>query len=268
MMNALLILLASALYGAALLALLAGFRGALELQRAERLGLRLAWPAAALHALLLWQGSWTTQGLNLSVLNATSLVAWLMTVMLLLATRRQPVQSLGLIAFPFAGLAVLAAGFLGVPEQTLVPIGAPVDLHIISSVLAYAVLGLATAQAVLLAWQEASLRRRRAGAVLGILPPLQSMEGLLFQLLATGFALLSVSLLTGWLFVDNLFAQDLVHKTVLSMIAWLVFAGLLIGRWQAGWRGRTATRWTLAGVLLLALAYFGSKIVLEVILVG
>ena len=86
------------------------------------------------------------------------------------------------------------------------------------------------------------------------------------QLLASGFVLLSIALLTGWLFVENLLAQDLVHKTVLSGVAWFVFAALLIGRYRAGWRGRTAIRWTLTGFVLLALAYFGSKVVLEVIL--
>jgi len=101
-----------------------------------------------------------------------------------------------------------------------------------------------------------------------MLPSLQGMEALLFQMLAAGMVLLSVALITGWLFVEDLFAQDLAHKTLLSMMAWLVFAALLIGRQRAGWRGRTAIRWSLAGFVLLALAYFGSKVVLEILLKG
>ena len=267
-MQTLLPTIAAMAYAAALAALVAGVSGTVAMARGERGAMALAVPAALLHAIVLWQDSWTTAGLNLSVLNATSLLGWLMTVMLLLAVLRHPVQSLGLVVFPFAGLALLAAALLGVPGKALVPLGAAVDIHVLSSVLAYAVLGLATAQALVLAWQESSLRRRRAGTIIGLLPPLQNMEGLLFQLLASGFLLLSLSLVTGWLFVENLFAQDLVHKTVLSMLAWVVFAALLIGRQRAGWRGRTAIRWTLTGFVLLALGYFGSKVVLEVILAG
>jgi len=95
---------------------------------------------------------------------------------------------------------------------------------------------------------------------------LQTMEKLLFQLIATGFVLLSLSLLSGFLFVENLFAQHLVHKTVLSILAWLVFGILLVGRIKQGWRGQTAIRWTLGGFASLMLAYFGSKIVLEWVL--
>jgi len=265
-MHAMLLILTVGFYAAALTALILSVRGASAVGHAQRLGIILAVPAAILHTALLWQHSWTADGLNLSVLNAASLTGWLMTLMLLLAVSRHPVHSLGLLVFPFAGLTALAAGLPGVPGQSLVPLGSAVDIHVISSVLAYAVLGLATAQALLLAWQESRLKRRQASSVIGLLPPLQSMESLLFQMLATGFLLLTVALFTGWLFVDNLFAQDLGHKTVLSMVAWVVFAGLLIGRQRAGWRGRVAIRWTLVGFSLLAVGYFGSKIVLEVIL--
>ena len=92
------------------------------------------------------------------------------------------------------------------------------------------------------------------------------MEKLLFQLIGAGFVLLSISLISGLLFVEDLFAQHLVHKTVLSIIAWFVFGILLAGRIWQGWRGQTAIRWTLGGFLALMLAYFGSKIVLELIL--
>ena len=92
------------------------------------------------------------------------------------------------------------------------------------------------------------------------------METLLFQMLALGFLLLTLSLLTGFLFLEDMFAQHLVHKTVLSLLAWLLFAVLLLGHWWLGWRGQTAIRWTIAAFVLLMLAYFGSKFVLELIL--
>ena len=92
------------------------------------------------------------------------------------------------------------------------------------------------------------------------------MERLLFRMIAVGFILLSVSLLSGLVFLEDIFAQHLIHKTVLSIAAWGVFALLLWGRWRLGWRGRIAIRWTLAGFAVLMLAYFGSKFVLELVL--
>jgi ABC-type uncharacterized transport system permease subunit len=89
---------------------------------------------------------------------------------------------------------------------------------------------------------------------------------LLFQLIGAGFVLLSLTLLTGALFVEDLFGQHLVHKTVLSFAAWVVFGALLFGRWRYGWRGRRAVRLTLIGMLVLLLAFFGSKFVLEIVL--
>ena len=140
-------------------------------------------------------------------------------------------------------------------------------VHIFSSLLAYSFLNIAAIQALLLAAQDVCLRGRHPdGFLVRSLPSLQSMESLMFQLIGAGLDLLTVSLLTGFLFLENMFAQHLVHKTVLSLLAWLVFAILLIGRLRHGWRGQIAIRWTVSGFGALMLAYFGSKLVLELIL--
>jgi len=99
-----------------------------------------------------------------------------------------------------------------------------------------------------------------------MLPPLQVMETLMFQMVALGLLLLSLSLISGFLFLEDIFDQHLVHKTILSIAAWFVYATLLWGRWRYGWRGRKAIRWNLAGFFVLLLAYFGKKFVLELIL--
>ena len=114
--------------------------------------------------------------------------------------------------------------------------------------------------------QERRLRARRPGRLTRVLPPLQLQESLLVQLIGLGFFLLSLSLVTGWAFVEDVLGQHLAHKTVLAMLGWLVFAIVLVGRWRHGWRGRTLVRWTLGGVGVLMLAYFGAKLVLEVFL--
>ena len=134
------------------------------------------------------------------------------------------------------------------------------------STLAYALLTIAVALAVALRLLDQRLRSRKPLGWLTALPSVEALEAGTFQALAAGFAVLTLALFSGFVFVDNLFAQHLVHKTVLSCLAWVVFAVLLFGRWRFGWRGRTATNWALSGFALLGLAYFGSKIVLESIL--
>ena len=121
-------------------------------------------------------------------------------------------------------------------------------------------------QSVLLWIQDRQLHNRHPGGFVRALPPLQVMESLLFQMIALGFVVLTLSLFSGVLFLENVFAQHLVHKTVLSILSWLMFGVLLWGRWRRGWRGKTAIRWTLGGFFSLMLAYFGTKFVLELIL--
>ena len=135
-----------------------------------------------------------------------------------------------------------------------------------SSIVAYSLLTLAAMQAALLSAQESQLRRRQFRGPLSILPPLQLMESMLFELIWVGVIALTLSIATGFIFMDDIFAQHLVHKTILSILTWLVFGVLLFGRWRYGWRGRTAVRWTLSGFVTLMLAYFGSKYVIEVLL--
>ena len=134
------------------------------------------------------------------------------------------------------------------------------------SVVAYSLIMLGAIQALLLAYQDDSIRTHNPGGFIRYLPPMHDMETLLFQFLGFGFICLSASLLTGFLFLEDIFAQHLVHKTVLSIVAWFILAILIFGRFQFGWRGKTAMRWTLSAFAFLMLAYFGSKLVLEFIL--
>ena len=141
-----------------------------------------------------------------------------------------------------------------------------IGAHIVLSTLAYALLTIAVALTLALRMLDRRLRSRQPLGWLTTLPSVEALEAGTFQALTAGFAVLTLALFSGFVFVDNLFAQHLIHKTVLSCLAWVVFAVLLFGRWRFGWRGRTATNWALSGFALLGLAYFGSKIVLESIL--
>jgi ABC-type uncharacterized transport system permease subunit len=134
--------------------------------------------------------------------------------------------------------------------------------------LAYSLLTLAALHAMLMAVAERQLHSGRISRTVASLPPLMTMETLLFRLIAIAFVLLTLTLGSGIVFSESLFGQAfrLDHKTVFAIISWLLFGALLFGRRVWGWRGRVALRWTLAGFIALLLAYMGSRFVVEVLL--
>lgn len=163
--------------------------------------------------------------------------------------------------------ALLAAGTGSVSEQQEVAqAGWPLAVHVILAMGSAGMFAIAALLVVLLALQDAALRGGRPGGWLATLPPVESLERALFSVISVGTAALTVAILAGLLFVTDLFAQHLAHKTVLAILAWAIFACLLFGRWRYGWRGRKAARYTIAGFVVLAIAYFGSKFVLEILL--
>ncbi len=229
--------------------------------------LMIAIAGAVIHGGLLYQSVLTPTGMALDFFNAASLIALLTTTLLLLTSFQEPVENLGIPVFAVAAIAI-GLSLLYPTDQAASGTARSwqLDTHILLSLLAYSILGLAVLQALLLAIQDYHLHNRQPGGFIRSLPPLQTMEALMFQMIRIGFVLLGLALVTGVLFLEDIFAQHLVHKTVLSIVAWLVFAILLWGRWRFGWRGRVAIRWTVGGFVFLMLAYFGSKLVLELIL--
>ncbi len=228
--------------------------------------LALGLGAAFLHGIVLLQTVHLPQGLNLGFFNALSFTGWLIAVLLLAVASLRPVENLGVVLLPFSALTLMLA--LMFPSRRIIEDASqwPLELHILISILAYSLLTLAAVQAILLAIQDHRLRSRQLSGLPRGMPPLVTMETLLFQMIGAGFVTLSLALLSGFLFLEDIFAQHLVHKTVLSLAAWGVFGTLLWGRFRFGWRGRKTIRWTLFGFTVLALAYFGSKLVLELVL--
>lgn len=219
-----------------------------------------------LHAIILAQIILTHAGLNLAFFHACSLITWVIATLLMSASLITPLESLGIAILPMAALGLVLELIFQNRSVLIENQSLGIDLHIIFSILAYAVLSIAAAQAILLAIQESHLRHKHPGGFIRSLPPLETMETLLFQMISLGFVILTIALIKGFVFVQDIFAQHLVHKTVLSIIAWLVFAVLIWGRYRFGWRGRIAINWTLTGFSVLVLGYFGSKFVLELIL--
>src|SRR5688572_811442 len=163
--------------------------------------------------------------------------------------------------------AMLAAGTGSLPApQEIASGGWPLAAHVVLAVGSAGMFTIAAVLVVLLALQDSALRGGRTGGWLATLPPVESLERALFSVIGTATAALTVAILAGLLFVTDLFAQHLVHKTALALVAWAICACLLVGRWRFGWRGRKAARYTSAGFVLLAIAYCGSKFVLEIVL--
>lgn len=232
----------------------------------RQFALALAFGGLLMHTWLLYQHIFAPTGLNLAFFNALSLASWTVVASLLVPSLTKPVENLGIVLLPVAALTIALdamfphVGFMS-PEASWI-----LKLHVLLSMLAYSLLTIASVQAILLAVQDHYLRARQPGGFIRSLPPLMTMEAMLFEMISVGFVLLTLALISGLAFLENMFDQHLVHKTVLSAVAWLVFGSLLLGRKLWGWRGRKAIIWTLSGFALLILAYFGSKLVLELIL--
>jgi ABC-type uncharacterized transport system permease subunit len=222
--------------------------------------------ALACHTVVTWDALFAGDGVKFGIYKVLALTFLAINAACLLALLRRPLQNLLVGLLPLSALAIVVATLgpdTGAARQSIAP---GMLLHIGSSIVAYSILALAAAQSALLAVQDRQLRNHNLFGVTRSLPPLQLMESMLFELVWVGVGALTVSILSGMIFMENMFAQHLVHKTVLSMVAWVLFSILLWGRYRLGWRSQTAVRFTLAGFTLLLLAFFGSKLVLELIL--
>lgn len=237
---------------------------ALGARRALQL-ITLAW---LLHGLTLTLGLFTDTP-RFGFAPALSVTAWLVLGLYGAESRFHPQ--------PAGRKALLNAGVMGVLTlslSTLYPGHALhasasvwLPVHLALGIASYGLFGTAAVHAWLMNRAEASMRSLQAG---GIGMPLLTLERLTFRFVSAGFVLLSATLLSAILFGESLYGGGTVwrwdHKTVFSLLAWVVFAVLLIGRARFGWRGRKAARLLYGGTTLLLLAYVGSRFVLEIIL--
>lgn len=225
----------------------------------------------SLHAMTLYQSILEGAGLNLGVGNAISLIVWLTAVIYWFSGFFNRYQGLQTLLAPIAVAAAIAVILpllfpsLKPLENTELP---AFKAHLIVAMLAYSLLTIAALHAMLMTIVEYQLHHPAARSLLTNLPPLLSMEKLLFGIIWIGFVLLTLTLLSGIVFSKEVFGQSVTfsHKTLFGFISWGIFAALLFGRQFYGWRGRIAIRWTLTGFAMLFLAYIGSKFVLEIIL--
>lgn len=232
-----------------------------------RAGLILITATLLVHSISVYGLMVSSQGIDLGFFKISSLIfLFICCIALSASLRGKKIDNLMVALFPLAATSVLLSALIPSVYTPKEALSAGILSHILISILAYSVLTIAALQALTLLIQEKELKNRHTKGIIEWLPPLQTMEELLFEMLWIGIFLLSGSIISGAVFLDNMFAQHLAHKTLFSIAAWGIFATLLWGRHQLGWRGKTAIKWTFGGFITLMLAFFGSKFVLELLL--
>ena len=224
-------------------------------------GIGISLHALAISGLLLIEG-----GLDLSLFKILALLALVINILVFVSGLKKPLHSLYLVLLPVSALCLLIA-LTNPSTKPPASMSAPIQAHVLISILAYSLLAIAALQALLAGYQDWQLKHKHQNILMRTLPPVQTMEILLFELIRAGEILLTLSLVSGFLFFDDLFAQHLVHKVAFSLVAWFVYAILLWGRHSRGWRGNKAIRWTWGGFIAILLGYIGSKVVMEFILI-
>ncbi|HMW76328.1 MAG TPA: cytochrome c biogenesis protein CcsA [Rhodocyclaceae bacterium] len=240
-------------------------RVAVPMQSWERAAIALA---MAIHAYGIEDALFSDVGMRFSFSFALSLMMVLAVFIYWLESFMARMEGLQPLVLPLAAVcALLPAVF---PHVHLVAHAEATGfkLHFLAAMLAYSLFTLSALHAIFMGFTERALHQRSLTRSLTSLPPLMTMESLLFRMLLIGFILLTLTLGSGVLFSEQLFgkALSLDHKTLFAFAAWVIFAILLVGRHVRGWRGRTALRWTLSGFAVLLLAYIGSRFVAEVLL--
>lgn len=236
---------------------------------AHPLGERLLLAVALLaHGVALRQELFPDGSMRFGFSVAVSMMVWLAVLFYWIETLYTRLDGLQTLAMPAAAAGSLLP-LLFPSQHELANAGSlAFRAHFIVAMLAYSLFTLAALHALLMAVAEKQLHSAKLTRAFASLPPLLTMESLLFRLIGIAFALLTLTLISGVAFSESLFGKAFRfdHKTVFAITSWLLFGVLLVGRHAWGWRGRVALRWTLAGFIALLFAYVGSRFVLEVLL--
>ena len=219
----------------------------------------------AWHGQTLWSEILVQGGLLLSIGNTASLIGLQLALIAMLGALQAIFRGLA------GGLLLLAAAAASLtgwssPGSNGVMLSWQLQAHVLISLFAYGLLTAGAIVALFALIQEKRLQAGQLSSINQLFSPLETTEQMLFGITAAGFLLLLLAVSSGFALFENIFAQHLVHKTTLSLLALLLFGILLAGRQFAGWRGKRAVFLYLWGFAILCLAYFGSRYVLEEIL--
>ena len=221
-----------------------------------------------LHALLLSRAIFDGDSLYLGVGTAISLIIWLTALIYWAWSFFYRLEGLQVLVVPTAAVLSLLPLVMPATHPLTNTHMAAFRAHLVISLLSYSLFTIASLHVLMMAIMERRLHRGNLPQFMQNLPPLLTMERLLFRIIFAGFVLLTLTLASGILFSEEVFGKPMqfTHKTIFGILSWIIFGSMLAGRALYGWRGRVAMRWTLAGFLSLVLAYIGSKFVLEVLL--
>lgn len=223
------------------------------------------------HGAVLYHSVFMDDMLSFGVGNAISAIVWLTALIYWVSGFFSSLRGLQNLIAPISAIAAIAVlvPLLLPSVHPLAHAGMTVFVtHLLAAMLAYSLFTIAALHAALMMLLERRLHHPVMSSIFVQLPPLLVMDKMLFRLVWIGFILLSLTLLSGIVFSEELFGKSVpfTHKSLFGFISWGIFAALLAGRHLYGWRGRTAIRWLLAGFVALVLSYLGSKFVLEIIL--
>ena len=221
-----------------------------------------------LHGYLLHVSIFDTHGINFSLVQAVSLILWLAVLVYWVAQFFYPIGSLQALVLPLAAVGVLLPGLFPSEHPRTGNASFAFEAHIMAAMMAYSLFTIAALHAMLILWVEKRLHHAALPKALRDLPPLLTMEALLFRVINVGFILLTLTLALGMVFSQQIFGEPLQfkHMILFGILSWVVFAALLAGRHFYGWRGRRAVHWMMSGYVFLVLAYLGTEFVQEVLL--
>ncbi|MDO4248818.1 MAG: cytochrome c biogenesis protein CcsA [Neisseria sp.] len=225
-------------------------------------------PATLVHGILIALPVFADKVLVMGFGYALSLIVWLVLVMYFAGSFFYSLKGLQLLLYPVAAISLLLAAVFPGKHTGYSVSNLPFMLHIGTSLVAYSMFAIVTLLAVLILWLSRDLHQHKFSPLVAFLPPLLSLEKLMFQGMWAAFALLTVSVVSGTFFSEEVFGRPFAftHKSVFGILSWLIYGALLLKRSMMGWRGRRAAIWTIIGFVSLMLAYVGSKFVLEVLL--
>lgn len=263
-MSIFLSLTAALLYFSALILIIPGLSGPKQIPTKSVFFTACA--ALALHAYLLFDLILAGNGQNLSILNVASLISFIVASITTALMFKMRIWVLLPVVYGFSAINLAAATLLPGAFITHLETHPELLLHISLALFSYSTLMIATLYTIQLAWLDHQLKNKKTLMINPNLPPLMAVERQLFNIILIGELLLTLTLITGFFFVNDILLQGKAHKVVLSAMAWVVYGTLLWGHYRLGWRGRRVIWISIVGAFLLTLAYFGSRFVREIII--
>ncbi|MDC9588472.1 inner membrane protein YpjD [Xenorhabdus sp. XENO-10] len=229
----------------------------------QKLALSFAIIALVSHAIALkYQVFHVSSGQNLTLLNLGSIVSLLVCLIMTVVAFRGRAWFLLPVVYSFAMINLILVSMM--PGEFITHLEDSVELfiHIGLALLSYATLLIAALYALQLGWLDYQLKKKKLTFTSGI-PPLMTIERKMFHITQVGVILLTLTLCTGIMYMDDVFSKENIHKSVLSIIAWFVYVILLWGHYHEGWRGKRVIWFNLIGAFILTLAFFGSRLLQE-----